>query len=80
MTIREIINNTLKCNSDISGIKVAIQNQNELSFMGNPKEIYYGELIGIPDDYINLEIAEIGQILTSSDENRIGVKVLVVEG
>lgn len=78
MTIKEIIDNTKNSDSDISGIKVAIQDKNKLTFMGNPTEIYFGELSDIPIEYLDLEIIERSQICASSDENREGANVLVV--
>lgn len=79
MTIRKIVDETIKSDPDISGIKVAIQDKSKLTFMGNPTEIYFGELSDIPDEYLDLEIIERSQICASSDESRNGANVLVVQ-
>lgn len=78
MTINEIIDITKKSNSDILGIKVIIEDKNKLTFMGNPTEMYFGELSDIPKEYLDLEIIERSQICASSDESRNGANVLVV--
>lgn len=79
MTIKEIIKNTMKSDADILGIKIIIQNESELTFMGNPKEVYFGELSDIPKEYLDLEIIEISQICASSDINREGANVFLVQ-
>lgn len=79
MTIKEIIDNTIKDVSDISGIKVSIQNKNELTFFDEPKEIYFGELSDIPIQYLDLEIIERSRICASSDKIRTGANVLLVQ-
>lgn len=79
MTIKEIIDNTIKSDSDISGIKVAIQNKNELTFFDNPTEIFFGELSDVPVEYLDLEVVERSQICASSNESRNGANVLIVQ-
>ena len=78
MTIRKIIENTKKYDQDIKGIKVAIQNQNALTSMGNDTELYFGELNDIPEKYLDNEIVNIEKIYASSDESRDGANVLTV--
>ncbi|WP_312372978.1 hypothetical protein [Lachnoclostridium sp.] len=78
MTIGEIIDSTKEVEQDIKGIKVAIQNQNKLTFFDNPEEVYFGELADIPEQYREYEIVERSQICASSDEKRNGANVLVI--
>lgn len=79
MTIGEIIDSTKEVEQDIKGIKVAIQNQNKLTFFDNPEEIYFGELADIPEQYMDFEIIERSQICASSDESRNGAHVLLIK-
>lgn len=78
MTIGEIAEVTKKSYPDIYGIKVIIADKSELTIMGNPTEIFEGELANVPQDYMCLEILERSQICASSDERREGAHVLVV--
>lgn len=79
MTIKEIIDNTKKAESDISGIKVAIKNKNESTYMEKSKEVYFGELTDIPEQFMVFEIIEVSRICASSDEERNGANVLLIK-
>ena len=57
---------------------MAIQNQNELTFMRNATEVYFGDLANIPTKYLDIEIIETSRICVSSDERRNGTNVLTV--
>ena len=72
MTIRYLVNQTKKSDPDITGIIVSIQDMND-------KELYFGELKDMPEEYNDLEIVDRWKICASSDEKRNGANVLVVE-
>lgn len=78
MTIRGIIENTKKIESNLNGILVIIQDKNKLTFMGNPTELYCGELIEIPEKYMDCEIIEKSTICAASDESNVGANVLTI--
>lgn len=78
MTIAEIVAKTKEEEKNITGIKVAVQNQSKLTFFDNPTELFFGELSDIPEEYMNYEIVERSQICASSNESRNGAHVLVI--
>ena len=78
MTIAEIIAKTKEEEKNITGIKVAVQNQSKLTFFDNPTELFFGELSDMPEEYMNYEIVDRSQICASSDSSRNGAHVLVI--
>lgn len=79
MLIKEIVESTKENEQEISGIMVSIQDKNHLTFFDNPTEVFFGELKNLPDEYMPYEILERSTICASSDEERNGANILVIE-
>lgn len=80
MTIKELIEkNRIKNDGDIERIVVSVRNRKDVTPIGNPKEIYFGELSDVPETYMDMEIKRISPIVISIDEKWRGVHVIEVE-
>lgn len=58
---------------------VSVRNRKDVTPIGNPKEIYFGELSDIPEIYMDIEIKRISPIVVSIREKWMGVHVIEVE-
>lgn len=76
MQIKELIKENKE---DGNEINVIIQDSKKKDFLGDGKEVFFGILLNIPECFWERDVTAISQVCVSSDPERVGANVLVVE-